>query len=58
VIPRHRAAAAFLHEQDGDLVTAARLYVEAAEIAPNLAEREHLTRRAARLHQILRDPET
>jgi predicted RNA polymerase sigma factor len=57
-IPRHRAAAAFLHEQDGDLVTAARLYVEAAEIAPNLAERDHLTRRAARLHQILRDPET
>jgi RNA polymerase sigma factor (sigma-70 family) len=57
-MPRHRAAAAFLHEQDGDLVTAAKLYVEAAEIALNLAERDHLTRRAARLHQILRDPET
>jgi predicted RNA polymerase sigma factor len=56
-IPRHRAAAAFLHEQDGDLVTAARLYVEAAGVAPNLAERDHLTRRAARLHQLLRDPE-
>jgi predicted RNA polymerase sigma factor len=55
-IPRHRAAAAFLHEQDGDLVTAARLYVEAAGAAPNLAERDHLTRRAARLHQLLRDP--
>jgi predicted RNA polymerase sigma factor len=53
-VPRHRAAAAFLHEQDGDLGTAASLYVEAAASAPNLAERDHLTRCAARLHQILR----
>jgi RNA polymerase sigma factor (sigma-70 family) len=53
-VPRHGAAAAFLHEQDGDLVTAATLYVEAAASAPNLAERDHLTREAARLHQLLR----
>jgi hypothetical protein len=37
-----------LHERDGDLATAARLYAEAAQKAPNLAERDHLTRQAAR----------
>jgi RNA polymerase sigma factor (sigma-70 family) len=56
-VPRHQAAAAFLHEQGGDLATAARLYVEAAARAPNLAERDHLTREAARLHQTLREQE-
>lgn len=50
-VPRYLAAAAFLHEQDGDLLTAARLYVEAAAGAPNRAERDHLTRRAAQVHQ-------
>ena len=50
-VPRYCAAAAFLHEQDEDLVKAASLYVEAAAAAPNLAERDHLTRCAARLHQ-------
>jgi RNA polymerase sigma factor (sigma-70 family) len=49
-VPRYKAAAAFLHEQDGDVVAAARLYVEAAAAATNLAERDHLTRQAARLH--------
>ena len=53
-VPRHAAAAAFLHERDGDLETAARLYVQAAAGAPNIAERDHLTREAARLHQLLR----
>ncbi|MCW2520542.1 MAG: putative polymerase subfamily sigma factor [Mycobacterium sp.] len=53
-VPRYLAAAAFLHEQDGDLVTAAKLYVQAAAVAQNLAERDHLTRSAAKLHQILR----
>ncbi|GAB7067083.1 RNA polymerase subunit sigma-24 [Mycobacterium hodleri] len=53
-VPRHAAAAAFLHEHDGDLETAARLYVQAAANAPNLAERNHLTREAARLHHLLR----
>jgi RNA polymerase sigma factor (sigma-70 family) len=49
-LPRHTAVAAYLHERDGDLEKAARLYVEAAEKAPNLAEVDHLTRQAARLN--------
>jgi RNA polymerase sigma factor (sigma-70 family) len=49
-LPRHAAVAAYLHERDGDLATAARLYAEAAQKAPNLAERDHLTRQAARLN--------
>ncbi|MFJ9243518.1 RNA polymerase sigma factor [Streptomyces sp. NPDC101776] len=49
-LPRHTAVAAYLHERDGDLSTAARLYAEAAHKAPNLAERDHLTRQAARLN--------
>lgn len=49
-LPRHTAAAAYLHERDGDLATAARLYAEAALQATNLAERDHLTRQAARLN--------
>jgi RNA polymerase sigma factor (sigma-70 family) len=49
-LPRHAAAAAYLHEQDGNLATAARLYTEAARQAPNLQERDHLTRQAARLN--------
>jgi RNA polymerase sigma factor (sigma-70 family) len=53
-LPRHTAASAYLHEKAGDLVTAARLYAEAAESASNLAERQHLTRQAARINQALR----
>lgn len=49
-LPRHMAVAAYLHERDGDLETAARLYAEAAHQAPNLAERDHLMRQAARLN--------
>ncbi|WP_432169343.1 RNA polymerase sigma factor [Streptomyces sp. 1222.5] len=49
-LPRHSAVSAYLHERDGDVVTAARLYAEAAHKAPNLAERDHLTRQAARLN--------
>ncbi|MDH6223287.1 putative RNA polymerase sigma factor [Streptomyces sp. MJP52] len=49
-LPRHTAAAAYLHERDGDLATAARLYAEAARTAHSVAERDHLTRRAARLN--------
>ena len=48
--PPHPAVAAYLHERDGDTATAARLYAEAAHKAPNLAERDHLTRQAARLN--------
>jgi predicted RNA polymerase sigma factor len=53
-LPRHTAAAAYLHERDGDPVTAARLYAEAARAATSLPEREHLTRQAARLNARLR----
>ncbi|MEQ0557647.1 DUF6596 domain-containing protein [Amycolatopsis sp. NEAU-NG30] len=49
-VPRYTAVSAYLHERDGDLETAAKLYVEAADQAPSLAERNHLTRQAARLH--------
>ncbi|MFI6846452.1 RNA polymerase sigma factor [Kitasatospora sp. NPDC050467] len=49
-LPRHTAVAAYLRERDGDVATAARLYAEAARKAPDLAERDHLTRRAARLN--------
>ncbi|MFD5435840.1 RNA polymerase sigma factor [Kitasatospora sp. NPDC127067] len=53
-LPRYTAVAAYLHERDGDAATAARLYAEAALKASNLAEREHLTRQAARLNAGLR----
>jgi RNA polymerase sigma factor (sigma-70 family) len=53
-LPRHAAVAAYLHERDGNPGTAARLYAEAARSAPNLPERDHLTRQAARLNSELR----
>ncbi len=53
VIPRHAAVAAYLHEKAGDLATAAGLYADAARHAANLAERDHLTRQAARLNHLL-----
>ncbi|WP_025619591.1 RNA polymerase sigma factor [Salinispora cortesiana] len=49
-LPRHAAAAAYLHERAGDPVAAARLYAEAACSASSLPERDHLTRQAARLN--------
>ncbi|MFD7335998.1 RNA polymerase sigma factor [Streptomyces violascens] len=53
-LPRHTAVAAYLHEREGDLATAARLYADAARAAPNLAERDYLMRQAARLNARLR----
>jgi predicted RNA polymerase sigma factor len=53
-LPRHAAVAAYLHERNGDPVTSARLYAEAARSAPTLPERDHLTRQAARLNANLR----
>ena len=50
-LPRHTAASAYLHEKAGQLAEAADLYAAAARAASNLAERDHLTRRAARLRQ-------
>lgn len=52
-LPRYTASSAYLHERAGDTATAARLYVEAAAQAQNLAERNHLTLRAATLRQRL-----
>ncbi|MFZ4186028.1 RNA polymerase sigma factor [Streptomyces pseudogriseolus] len=49
-LPRYAAVAAYLHERDGDPETAAALYAEATLKASNLAERDHLTRQAARLN--------
>jgi predicted RNA polymerase sigma factor len=53
-LPRREAVAAYLHEMNGDLELAARLYADAARNAPNLAERDHQMRQAARLNQHLR----
>ena len=50
-LPRYTASAAYLHERAGDIATAAELYVAAAERAQNVAERNHLTLRAATLHR-------
>ena len=52
-VPRRDAVAAHLHERAGDLDLAARLYAAAARSAPNLAERDHQLRQAARLNQRL-----
>jgi len=53
-VPRRAAVAAWLHERSGDSDAAAALYSEAAACAGNAAERNHLLRQAARLHQALR----
>ncbi|MGC0364138.1 RNA polymerase sigma factor (sigma-70 family) [Rhodococcus sp. 27YEA15] len=53
-LPRYDAVAAYLHERGGDRATAARLYAAAARSAPNVPERDHLTRQAARLNEELR----
>jgi predicted RNA polymerase sigma factor len=52
-VPRREAVDAYLHEKNGDLELAAHLYADAARNAPNLAERGHQTRQAARLNQQL-----
>ncbi len=52
-VPRRDAVSAHLHERNGDLELAARLYASAARNAPSLAERDHQTRQAARLNQFL-----
>ena len=49
-VPRRTAAAAHLHARAGEDETAARLYSAAAEVATTLAEKDHLTRQAARLN--------
>lgn len=54
-LPRYTAVCAYLHERDGDIKTAARLYADAARSAPSVPERDHLTRQAARLNAALRE---
>jgi RNA polymerase sigma factor (sigma-70 family) len=53
-VPRYDAVAAHLYEKNGELDKAAHLYASAARSAPSVAEREHLTRQAARLNAQLR----
>ncbi|WP_374216189.1 RNA polymerase sigma factor [Frankia sp. R82] len=53
-LPRYAAAAAYLHERVGDLARAADLYAAAARGATSVAERDHLTREAARTRHRLR----
>jgi predicted RNA polymerase sigma factor len=52
-LPRYTASAAYLHERAGDIATAAELYAAAAQRAQNVAERNHLTLRAATLRRSL-----
>jgi predicted RNA polymerase sigma factor len=53
-VARYAAVEAYLRERAGELALAARLYGDAARAATNRAERDHLTRQAARLHAALR----
>jgi RNA polymerase sigma factor (sigma-70 family) len=50
-LPRRTAVSAYLHERDGDIAVAAREYAKAAAAAATIAERDHLTRQAARLNR-------
>ncbi|MEU8171663.1 DUF6596 domain-containing protein [Microbispora hainanensis] len=50
-LPRYAAVTAYLHERAGDLPLAAELYAEAARAATSVAERDHLTRQAARVRR-------
>jgi len=52
-VPRRTAVQAYLRERAGEVNSAAHLYAEAARAATNLAERDHLTRQAARLNALL-----
>ena len=53
-IPRYAAVTAYLHERAFDLAHAAELYAEASRAATSVPERDHLTREAARVRQLLR----
>ncbi|MBZ5739665.1 RNA polymerase sigma factor [Nocardioides mangrovi] len=48
-VPRRTAVEAWLHERAGEAGRAAELYADAAAVATSAAERDHLTRQAARL---------
>ncbi|WP_369795285.1 hypothetical protein [Cellulomonas sp. KRMCY2] len=53
-LPRYAAVTAYLHERAGDLERAAALYAEASRAATSVPERDHLTRKAAQVRQMLR----
>src|SRR5437588_5984878 len=53
-LPRYTAVKAYLHERGGDLEHAAELYAEASRASASVPERDHLTREAARVRQLLR----
>ncbi|WP_024873920.1 RNA polymerase sigma factor [Saccharomonospora piscinae] len=53
-VSRYAAVAAYLHERAGESEQAAQRYAEAARVAGSAAERDHLTREAARVRQWLR----
>jgi RNA polymerase sigma factor (sigma-70 family) len=53
-LPRYAAVRAYLLERAGDLEHAAELYAEASRAATSVPERDHLTREAARVRQLLR----
>jgi predicted RNA polymerase sigma factor len=53
-LPRYAAVRAYLLERAGDLEHAAELYAEASRAATSVPERDHLTREAARVRQMLR----
>ncbi len=53
-LPRYIAVTAHLRERAGELERAAELYAEASRAASSVAERDHLTRQAARVRQLLR----
>jgi len=52
-LPRYTAVLAHLRERAGDLAEAADLYARAARAATSVAERDHLTRQAARVRQLV-----
>lgn len=54
-LPRYAAVSAYLHERSGDTAVARRLYVDAAAQAATVAERNHLTMRAAILRDCIPD---
>ena len=53
-LPRYAAVTAYLHERAGDLEHAVELYADASCTATSVPERDHLTREAARVRQLLR----
>jgi RNA polymerase sigma factor (sigma-70 family) len=50
-LPRYTASTAYLHERAGEIATAAQLYADAAAQAQTVAERNHLTLKAATLRR-------